>query len=410
MEEDLPEIVLLIVDAGGGHRAAANALVAAAESVRPPFRLRVESLQRILQPLDPLHRLTGLDLEQAYNAMVRRRLTWQLVPLLRVLQWSIARLRGPLTRRLAEHLRQRPPAALVSLAPNFNAVARDAVRAALPGRPFLILLTDLADLPPHFWMEPGVEGVFVATEEAERQAEDLGLSAQRTSGMVLHPRFYEPPGDARDRVRRELGVPDGETLVLLLFGGKGAPEMLPLSRRLLELDPRWHVAAVCGDNPRLFARMERVVQDARGRLHRFGFTSRVHELMDAADLLLTKPGPGSLAEAFHRRIPVVVTLDARTIPQERYNARFVEEQGVGVVVRSWQGMAQAALELCRDSERLLGLRRALDRLPENRAVWELLRLLGVAVGADGASSPAGTIDVKPSSNTLTTLAGPSEGP
>src|SRR4029450_11716807 len=62
--------------------------------------------------------------------------------------------------------------------------------------------------------------------------------------------------------------------------------------------------------------------------------------------------------------------------QERYNARFVEQQGVGVVAGGWQGMAEAALELCRDRERLDGLRRKLDRLPENRAVWELLAALG----------------------------------
>jgi 1,2-diacylglycerol 3-beta-galactosyltransferase len=394
MEPDLPEVVLLIVDAGGGHRAAANALLAAAESARPPFRLRVESLQRILRPLDPLRRLTGLDVESIYNAMVRRRLTWQLVPLLRLLQWSIAAMRGPVTRRLAAYLREHPGAALVSLAPNFNAAARDAMRAALPGRPFLVLLTDLADFPPHFWMEPGVDGVFVATEEAARQAEALGLSARRTSGMVLHPRFYQPAGDARERVRRELGVPPEETLLLLLFGGKGAPEMLPLARRLLEQDARWHVAAICGDNPRLFARMEDLVSGSNGRLHRFGFTDRVHELMGAADLLLTKPGPGSLAEAFHRRIPVVIARDARTIPQERYNARFVEEQGVGVVTQGWQGMAEAALELCRDRERLDGLRRALDRLPENRAVWEVLAGLGTVVAAAAASSPASTTNVE----------------
>jgi UDP-N-acetylglucosamine:LPS N-acetylglucosamine transferase len=134
--------------------------------------------------------------------------------------------------------------------------------------------------------------------------------------------------------------------------------------------------------------MESLVERGEGRLHSFGFSQRVHELMEAADLLLTKPGPGSLAEAFHRRIPVVVTLDARTIPQERYNARFVERQGVGVVARSWQGMADAALELCRDRERLDGLRRQLERLPENRAVWELLAALGGIV--DGVALPPST--------------------
>jgi glycosyl transferase family 28 len=389
MDALLPEVLLLIVDAGGGHRAAANALVAAAERVHPPFRLRVESLQRIFEPLDPLRRITGLDLEQIYNAMVRRRLTGHLVPLLRGLQWSIGRLHKVLTRQVATYLRIQPPAAVVSLAPNFNAVVRDAVRAARPGLPFHVLLTDLADFPPHFWMEPEVDGVIVATDEAVEQARRLGLThVDRTSGMVLHPRFHDA-GEVglRDRVRCELGVPRESRLVLLLFGGKGAPEMLPLARRLLELDPHWHVVAVCGDNPRLFARMERLALKSRGRLHRFGFTDRVSDLMSAADLLLTKPGPGSLAEAFHRQVPVVVALDRRTIPQERYNARFVSERGVGVVVGSWREMPAAARELCGDGERLEGFRRALARLPENRAVWEVLEVLARVVNGTARTAP-----------------------
>jgi 1,2-diacylglycerol 3-beta-galactosyltransferase len=147
------------------------------------------------------------------------------------------------------------------------------------------------------------------------------------------------------------------------------------------------------------------VEAARGRLHRFGFTHRVHELMGAADLLLTKPGPGSLAEAFHRRLPVVVTRDARTIPQERFNARFVEEQALGVVAGSWQGMAEAARDLCRDGTRLDDLRLALSRLPENRAVWEILSVLGGIVAGPGAASAA----VTSPSSAQATLAGRSEG-
>lgn len=374
-----PEALLLVVDAGGGHRAAANALLAAAERVRQPFRLRVESLQAIFEPLDLVRRLTGLDVERFYNAMVRRGLTWHLVPLLHGLQWAIARMHGPLVRRLAAHLSARRPDVVVSLAPNFNGVIRDAVRSACPHAPFVVLLTDLADFPPHFWMEPGLDGVIVGTEAAAGQAREVGLpesAIDRTSGMVLHPRFYAAvEHDARARVRAGLGIPSSAFTVLLLFGGKGAPLMAPLAARLLDARSDWHLVAVCGDNPRLCARMARLERHAGGRLHPLGFTDRVPELMRAADLLLTKPGPGSLAEAFHYRVPVVVTLDARTIPQERFNARFVAEQGVGVVVRSWRDMAAAAARVASEPGRLEALHGALARLPDNRAVWEALDLI-----------------------------------
>jgi 1,2-diacylglycerol 3-beta-galactosyltransferase len=387
----LPEVLLLVVDAGGGHRAAANALLAAAEVERPPFRLRVESLQAVLEPLDIVRRLSGLNVEQLYNAMVRRRMTGHLVPLLRVLQFTIRRLHRPLARQVARHRAAGPPpAAVVSLAPNFNAVIRDGVRAALPGVPFLVLLTDLADFPPHFWMEPGVDGALVGSARAVRQALDIGLPAHavsRVSGMVLHPRFYRVD-HARERaaLRAEMGVPEGELTVLLLFGGKGTPEMAPLARRLLCAHPRWHVVAVCGDNPRLYRRMAAVEAASEGRLHRLGFTDRVPELLCVADVLLTKPGPGSLSEAFHSRVPVVVTLDARTIPQERFNAAFVAEAGLGVVVRGWKDMPAAARALAHDPERLRRLRESLASLPDNRAVWEALEVIEARIAVGDAAA------------------------
>ena len=60
VESDAPEILVLTVDAGGGHRAAARALLAAAEEVEAPFRLRVENLQEVLSPEDLIKRSTGL--------------------------------------------------------------------------------------------------------------------------------------------------------------------------------------------------------------------------------------------------------------------------------------------------------------------------------------------------------------
>jgi len=389
--DDGREVLLLVVDAGGGHRAAANALLAAVDQSGPGYRLRVENLQAILDPLDPVRRLTGRRIESLYNAMVRRRRTGHLVPLLRGLQWGIRFMRRPLARQVAAHLSAARPDLVVSMLPNFNGVLRDAVEQACPDVPFVVLLTDLADFPPHFWLESGLDGALVGSEEAAGQARGCGLAEEgvvRTSGMVLHPRFYAEGGEAlRARVRAELGLRADAFVVLLLFGGKGAPEILPLAQMLLAEDVRWHVIAVCGDNPRLHERMGAVETAARGRLHRLGFTDRIPDLLGAADLLLTKPGPGSLAEAFHRRVPVVVTLDKRTIPQERFNATFVQEHGLGVVVESWRDMPAVVRELFARPERLATLRSALDALPENRAVWEVLAHFGRWCGAAGAGAP-----------------------
>ena len=388
------EVLLFVVDAGGGHRAAARALLAAAEETGFPLRLRAVSLQEILAPQDVLKRLFGLSIEDFYNLLLRRRFTAVLAPLLRLLHRLIAWRRRALVGGLVPFLRQAAPRAVVSVIPNFNGIIRDAVREAVPGVPFLVLLTDLADLPPHFWIEPGVDGVIVGTSEAARQARELGLSEEhihRVSGMPLHPRFYsagETDEALRARVRTELGVPEGAFTAMLLFGGKGSAEIEPLTRELLAADPALHVVAVCGDNPHLLEGLRLLGPASGGRLHPLGFTDRVADYMAASDVLVTKPGPGSLSEAFQKRLPVVVAENRDTIPMERYNARYVAERGLGTVVRRWSEAPAAVIALARDAERRAEVARNLRDLPANRAVYEALRVVETAASRTAAEAPA----------------------
>jgi 1,2-diacylglycerol 3-beta-galactosyltransferase len=279
----------------------------------------------------------------------------------------------------------------VSVFPNFNGVMRDAVREALPGVPLVVVLTDLADFPPRFWIEPGIDRVVVGTEEARAQALAIGIPSERTtrvSGMVLHPRFYGAGGPgARAAFRAELGLDEGDFVVSLLFGGKGSPEMAPLAERLLEEDASLRVVAVCGDNPALYERLSPLEERSGKRLVRLGFTDRVAEVLAASDLLVTKPGPGSLSEAFHQRVPVVVTRNVHTIPQERFNTDFVRDRGLGFVVSHWRLVPGAALRLRRDQTALSAMRDRIAALPANRAVFEVIDVIAREASASASSHP-----------------------
>ncbi len=375
-----PEVLLFTIDAGGGHRAAARALSAAAEETGAPFRLRVESFQQTLLPLDVLKRATGLSLEDAYNLILRRHWSALMVPLLRVMHAAIRLRRPAIVRTLAAWLREQPrPAAVLSVMPNFNGVMRDAIRDAIPGVPLVVVLTDFADFPPRFWIEPGIDRVVVGTDEAREQAIEIGVPPERVtrvSGMVMHPRFYRSGGPSvRGRLRGELGLGEADFAVTLLFGGKGSPEMAPLAQRLLEAEPSLRVIAICGENPALYERLAPLEARAGGRLVRLGFTDRVADMLAASDLLVTKPGPGSLSEAFHQRVPVVVARNVHTIPQERFNTDFVRDRGLGLVVSHWTRIPRAVLGLLRDAPARTAIRERLAALPENRAVYEVIDLL-----------------------------------
>ncbi|HEU0106474.1 MAG TPA: hypothetical protein VFT38_09900, partial [Vicinamibacteria bacterium] len=97
----------------------------------------------------------------------------------------------------------------------------------------------------------------------------------------------------------------------------------------------------------------------------------------------TKPGPGTLAEALHCRVPTVVPCNAHTIPQERYNATFLAENELGVVVRQWREIPAAVSALAADPVRRARMRRRLESLPPNRAVFEVLEILDRELSAQG---------------------------
>jgi 1,2-diacylglycerol 3-beta-galactosyltransferase len=267
---------------------------------------------------------------------------------------------------------------------------RDAIRATWPGVPLIVVLTDLADFPPRFWIEPGLDCVVVGTNEAREQALDLGLAAERVtraSGMVLNPSFYRRGGaKAGKAARQEMGLGTEDFTVTLLFGGKGSPEMVPLAQGLLDADPGWTVIAICGDNRGLLERLAPLEARQPGRLRRLGFTDRVAELMAASDVLVTKPGPGSLAEAFHQQVPVVVIRNRHTIPQERFNTDYVERHGLGRVVSHWREIPEAVAALRRDPAERARVRERLAALPPNRAVYEVLETIDAVIRVTGASA------------------------
>ena len=105
-----------------------------------------------------------------------------------------------------------------------------------------------------------------------------------------------------------------------------------------------------------------------------------------ADFFIGKPGPGSLSEAVHCGLPVIVTRNAWTMPQERYNTDWVREQGVGLVLNSFAGVRAAVAELRAQLPQFIARVRRMD----NRALFELPQILaGIHRDAQRAHAAGG---------------------
>lgn len=386
-------IDLVYLNAGGGHRASARAIEAAIAQQGRPWRVRLVDLPGMVDPRRSFRRVAGFDPEDFYNRRLARGWTFGMAQELRLLQAMIRIGHAPLVRKLAAHWRAAPPDLVLSLVPNFNRALCSALAEVAPGAPFVTLMTDFADHPPRFWIEPDLPAHWICgTARALAQARAMGCPPARvhaTSGMAIHPDFYAPPPADRAERLGALGLDPARPTGIVLFGGTGSAVMHGIARRL----PDTQLILACGHNQALAERL-RALPAAAPR-HVMGYTNRLAETMRLADFLIGKPGPGSLSEALRSGLPVIVTRNVWTLPQERYNADWVEEHGVGLVLPGFRAIGQAVETLLAD---LPAWRERVARI-DNRAVFEATDVLAALLAQTERHTAA-----TPSSRAAATMA------
>src|SRR5260370_34896202 len=221
-----------------------------------PWEIRMVNLQEQLDSLDIFRRITGIRVQDDYNLLLKKGWTLGSSEMLKALHVVIRMFQPKLVRLLGDFWRAGQPDMVVSLIPNFNRALKLSLEAALPGTPYVTILTDIADYPPHFWIERQEQFLICGSERAVEQARELGHPGERifqTSGMVLNPRFYGYSPIDRERERIKQGLDAARVTGLVLFGGQGArKKMLEINRRLSESSLPIQLILICGKNERLF--------------------------------------------------------------------------------------------------------------------------------------------------------------
>ncbi len=362
-------IDLVYVNAGGGHRAAASALEKALHAQNRDWEVRLVNLFEVLDPRDIFKKTTGVKPEHYYNARLARGWTLGLAQELRILQALIRLSHKSLTSQLRRHWQRSKPNMVVSLVPNFNRAMFQALAAARPNAPYVTVLTDFADFPPHFWIEPNqAQHLICGTGHAVAQAIAAGCSRDllhRTSGMIIHPDFYTELNLDRRIEMEKLGLDPDRPTGMVMFGGHGSRVMRSIAKRLEDTQ----LILACGHN----APLEEKLRGMRANAPRavIGFTPQIRYYMQLSDFFIGKPGPGSISEAVHQGLPVIVVRNAWTMPQERYNPSWVLENNAGVVLDSFKSIDAGVSKLMADIE---GYRASL-RCIKNRAVFEIPEIL-----------------------------------
>jgi hypothetical protein len=288
---------------------------------------------------------------------------------------AIIRLYHPAqVRMMANFWAKEPPDMVVSVVPNFNRALFQALRRVSPINPYVTILTDLADYPPHFWMEKQDQYFICGTDRAVEQARSLGHPDNRilrTSGMILRPIFYQPITADRAAGREKLGLHRNKPTGIVLFGGQGSSVMLEIAKRLGNSSLDMQLILICGRNEKLATRIRAL--NTRIPLHVAGFTQEVPNFMHLSDFMIGKPGPGSISEAIAMKLPVIIEHNAWTLPQERFNTQWVHDRKFGIVVDNFRDIAAAVTQLLQP-ETYRSMKAAIGEI-ENRAIFEIPDML-----------------------------------
>ena len=326
----MPRVLILMSDTGGGHRASAQALAAAfAERYGDRFDVQVIDLWRHYTPW-PVNQIP-----KSYRALVTDALwLWKLAWRASERDWLTEpglRLVGLLVRRaMRRAFDEYQPDVVISVHPLMQHAPLRLLRHRLKSSiPFVTVVTDLISIAP-VWYHRDVDRCFVASQEAVRRAKLAGLRDDqiRLYGLPIRPSFARPVGEKKP-LRLSLGLEAERMTALLVGGGEGMGPVGEIARAVaarLAVDGRdAQLVVICGRNEAL--RRELAAHPWPLPVRVEGFVQNMPEWMAASDCVVTKAGPGTIAEALISGLPILLS---GFIPgQEEGNVPFVVENGAG---------------------------------------------------------------------------------
>jgi 1,2-diacylglycerol 3-beta-galactosyltransferase len=364
-----PHVLFLFSDTGGGHRAAAEAIIEALQ-VEYGDTLTTEMVDffKSHAPL-PLNKMPDW-----YPDMVKAPHLWGLSFKMsngRKRARAITASMWPYVGRAVRALVKSHPADLVVAV---HAMATTVFLKAL-GRnrpPFIIVVTDMVTTHA-LWYDQRADLILVPTESARQRAINYEMDPNRVRvvGQPVTLRYSAPAGD-KMALRQKLGWEDDKHVIMLVGGGEGMGPLGKTARAIAASGLDVALAIVCGRNQRLKEHLESL--DWPVPVYIYGFTHELPDFMRAADVLVTKAGPGTIAESLNAHLPMI--LYAKLPGQEDGNVTFVEEEKVGVWAPQPEQIVQTLTEWIQNPEIRLEYAENCRRAARPDAARQIARAIG----------------------------------
>lgn len=321
-------VLILHASAGNGHRRAAEALASAFKNDEQPHQISVCDI------LDYTPAIFRTTYAKGYLRLVRH--TPELwgymyavldrkgqVPWRRKVRTTFNRIN---TAGFFDFFRKNSPDAVICTHFMPLELLATSSRRKRRNTPVFGVITDFA--VHSLWVAENVETYYVATEEAARQLIRRGQPATGTvvSGIPVDPVFSTKR--SQHAARQQLGIKTDIPTVLILSGGFGVGPALELLHSFKSYQKELQLLVVAGANKELENKARLIAENLKMWVHVYGFVNNIDVMMDACDLVVSKPGGLTSSEVLAKGRPMVIV---DPIPgQEQRNCEYLLEHGSAV--------------------------------------------------------------------------------
>lgn len=253
------------------------------------------------------------------------------------------------------------------------------------GRLRVPLIGVITDFAVHtYWLHQEVDLYLVGHDDVKQEMIRRGISANRirVTGIPIRPKFGETIDPLAARRKMHLNL--HKTTVLVMGGGHGLGPIDELVDALRTVPLALQVIVVCGRNRRVLKKVEKATS-ADPDFRVYGYVKDTSQLMSAADILITKPGGLTCAEALAKQLPLILT---SPIPgQEERNVRFLTRYQVARLAQTPEDILHAVVDLARHPKKIASMRQRSRLLSRPHAAWEAARLIFDITHSRGSFAP-----------------------
>jgi len=352
-----PHILFLFADTGGGHRSAAEAIIEALE-LEFPNNFTYAMVDFFADYTPPPFNLAA----PTYPAMSRMDYLWKTLfetsddpdrmRMVYAMLWPYIRL------YIYRLWKKNPHNVVVSVHPLINTPFLRAMKKRQDPTPYITVVTDLVSTHCA-WFNNQADMIIVPTEQARQRALCADIDPQKLCvvGLPVADRFCRPLSD-RAALRKKLGWPVDKVIILLVGGGEGMGPLAEVTKKINNANLEAALVVITGRNRKLKQKLEKQPWDIP--IYVYGFVKDMPEFMRAADILVSKAGPGTISEALIAELPII--LYHRIAGQEEGNVSYVIDEGAGIwapetdniieALRDWLDFPEKRLQAVANASRL----------------------------------------------------------